>query len=62
MRTHLQSGEIGLWSIIEHGYKVPEETPDDEREFKKFQLNLRAIEKLYGALDEKMFGIIDGLG
>ena len=62
MRTHLQSGELGLWSIIENNYNVPEETPDDEREFKKYQLNLRAIEKLYGALDEKMFGIIDGLG
>ena len=37
MRTHLQGGEAGLWSIVEFGYDVPEKTPDDEGEYKKFQ-------------------------
>ena len=30
MRTHLQSGEFGLWSIVENGYDVLEETLDNE--------------------------------
>ena len=62
MRTHLQSTDFALWDIIEDGYDVPKATPDDEKEFKQFHLNLKAIEKLHGALDEKVFDMIDGLG
>ena len=48
--------------MIRRGYVVPTTIPKEEEAIKAFQLNLKAIEKLHGALDEKAFDMIDGLG
>ena len=61
MKSYLQSTDYELWEIIRRGYVVPKTTPRNEEAFKEFQQNLKAIEKLHGALDEKAFDMIDGL-
>ena len=62
MKSYLQSTDYELWEIITKGYVVPTTIPKEEEVVKAFQLNLKAIEKLHGALDEKTFDMIDGLG
>ena len=62
MTTYLKSTDYDLWEIISKGYVVPTNIPTDEAGAKAFQLNLKAIERLHGALDEKVFEMIDGLG
>ena len=61
MKSYLQRTDYELWEIIRRGYVVPKTTPRNEEAFKEFQLNLQAIEKLHGAIDEKAFDIMDGL-
>ena len=55
MRTHIQSTDYTLWEIIKNGYVVPESVPIGEDESKAHQLNLKAINMLHGAFDEKVF-------
>ena len=62
MKSYLQSTDQKLWDIISQGYVVPPDKPTDTAGAKAFQLNLTAIDKLCGALDEKAFEMIDGLG
>ena len=62
MITYLKSTDYDLWEIIRKGYFVPTNIPTDEAGAKAFQLNLKAIERPHGALDEKVFEMIDGLG
>lgn len=62
MKFYLQSTDYKLWDIISGGYVVPTNIPIDEAGLKPFQLNLKAIDMLHGALDEKAFDMIDGLG
>ena len=61
MTNYLKSTDHDLWDIICQGYVVPESKPADTTGAKAFQLNLTAIDKLCGALDEKSFEMIDGL-
>ena len=62
MTTYLKSTDHDLWDIICQGYVVPPSRPTDTAGAKAFQLNLNAIDKLCGVLDEKAFEMIDGLG
>ena len=62
MTNYLKSTDHDLWDIICQGYVVPPDKPTDAAGAKAFQLNLTAIDKLCGALDEKAFEMIDGLG
>ena len=62
MKSYLQSTDYELWEIIRRGYVVPTTIPRNEEVVKAFKLNLKAIEKLHGVLDEKAFDMIDGLG
>ena len=62
MTTYLKNTDHDLWDIISKGYVVPTNIPTDATGAKTFQLNLNAIDKFCGALDEKAFEMIDGLG
>jgi hypothetical protein len=61
MTHYLKSTDHELWDIIDQGYVVPTSKPTDTAGLKAFQLNHTAIDKLCGALDEKTFGMVDGL-
>ena len=61
MTNYLKSTDHDLWDIIEQEYNVLPSKPTDTAGLKAFQLDLTVIDKLYGALDEKTFEMIDGL-
>ena len=55
MSLYIQSIDYDLWTIIEEGYDVPESAPSREDEKKKHQLNIKAMQLLQGALDDRVF-------
>jgi hypothetical protein len=55
MTIYIQSIDYDLWTIIEKGYDVPESAPLSENEMKKHQLNIKAMQLLQGALDDRVF-------
>ena len=55
MTTYIQSTNYSLWTIIEHGYNVPQTVPTGADELKEYQQNIKAIGMLQATFDENVF-------